>query len=56
MWSGEGTGTVRVCKVLTQLLVREVTITRVAITTEKDAENKNTEMGRRALYHMVYIV
>lgn len=26
---------------------QEVTITRVAITTEKDAENKNTEMGRK---------
>lgn len=36
---------------------QEVTITRVAITTEKDAENKKTEMGRKnivpyALYRM----
>lgn len=36
---------------------QEVTITRVAITTEKDAENKSTEMGRKniipyALYRM----
>ena len=29
------------------IVTREVTITRVAITTEKDAENKNTEMGRK---------
>ena len=28
------------------ILSQEVTITRVAITTEKDAENKTTEMGR----------
>ena len=28
---------------------QEVTITRVAITTEKDAENKNTEMGRKSI-------
>ena len=29
------------------IISQEVTITRVAITTEKDAENKNTEMGRK---------
>lgn len=29
------------------VLPQEVTITRVAITTEKDAANKNTEMGRK---------
>lgn len=29
------------------ILPQEVTITRVAITTEKDAENKSTEMGRK---------
>ena len=29
------------------ILSQEVTITRVAITTEKDAENKSTEMGRK---------
>ncbi|RHM53183.1 type I-C CRISPR-associated protein Cas7/Csd2 [Mitsuokella sp. AF33-22] len=29
------------------IVTQEVTITRVAITTEKDAENKNTEMGRK---------
>ncbi|MCI7182268.1 MAG: type I-C CRISPR-associated protein Cas7/Csd2 [Schaedlerella sp.] len=29
------------------IVSQEVTITRVAITTEKDAENKNTEMGRK---------
>lgn len=29
------------------IINQEVTITRVAITTEKDAENKNTEMGRK---------
>ena len=28
---------------------QEVTITRVAITTEKDAENKTTEMGRKSI-------
>ena len=28
---------------------QEVTITRVAITTEKDAENKSTEMGRKSI-------
>ena len=30
-----------------QIVSQEVTITRVAITTEKDAENKSTEMGRK---------
>ena len=29
------------------IMPQEVTITRVAITTEKDAENKNTEIGRK---------
>ena len=29
------------------IVPQEVTITRVAITTEKDAENKNTEIGRK---------
>lgn len=29
------------------IVTQEVTITRVAITTEKDAANKNTEMGRK---------
>lgn len=29
------------------IISQEVAITRVAITTEKDAENKNTEMGRK---------
>ena len=29
------------------IISQEVTITRVAITTERDAENKNTEMGRK---------
>ena len=29
------------------IITQEVTITRVAITTEKDAENKSTEMGRK---------
>ncbi|KAI4439036.1 type I-C CRISPR-associated protein Cas7/Csd2 [Schaedlerella arabinosiphila] len=29
------------------IISQEVTITRVAITTEKDAESKNTEMGRK---------
>ncbi len=28
---------------------QEITVTRVAITTEKDAENKNTEMGRKSI-------
>lgn len=31
------------------ILSQEVTITRVAITTEKDAENKNTEIGRKSI-------
>lgn len=31
------------------ILSQEVTITRVAITTEKDAENKTTEMGRKSI-------
>lgn len=39
------------------IVTQEVTITRVAITTKKDAENKSTEMGRKyivpyALYHV----
>ena len=32
---------------LNSILPQEVTITRVAITTEKDAERKNTEMGKK---------
>ena len=36
-------------EVLILLLVEEVTITRVAITTEKDAENKSNEMGRKSI-------
>ena len=32
---------------LDSILPQEVTITRVAITTEKDAERKNTEMGKK---------
>ncbi|MCI8664364.1 MAG: type I-C CRISPR-associated protein Cas7/Csd2 [Hungatella sp.] len=31
------------------IVSQEVTITRVAITTEKDAENKSTEMGRKTI-------
>ena len=31
------------------VMSQEVTITRVAITTEKDAENKSTEMGRKSI-------
>ena len=31
------------------VISQEVTITRVAITTEKDAENKSTEMGRKRI-------
>ena len=31
------------------IISQEVTITRVAITTEKDAESKNTEMGRKSI-------
>ncbi|OUP00244.1 type I-C CRISPR-associated protein Cas7/Csd2 [Drancourtella sp. An210] len=31
------------------VISQEVTITRVAITTEKDAENKSTEMGRKSI-------
>ena len=31
------------------MISQEVTITRVAITTEKDAENKSTEMGRKSI-------
>ena len=38
------------------IISQEVTITRVAITTEKDAEKKNTEMEESVLCHMVYIV
>ena len=34
------------------IVSQEVTITRVAITTEKDAENKSTEMEERVLFHM----
>ena len=31
------------------IVSQEVTITRVAITTEKDAEDKKTEMGRKSI-------
>lgn len=31
------------------IVSQEVTITRIAITTEKDAENKSTEMGRKSI-------
>ena len=31
------------------IISQEITITRVAITTEKDAENKTTEMGRKSI-------
>lgn len=31
------------------IISQEVTITRIAITTEKDAENKSTEMGRKSI-------
>ena len=31
------------------IISQEITITRVAITTEKDAENKSTEMGRKTI-------
>ena len=31
------------------IISQEITITRVAITTEKDAENKSTEMGRKSI-------
>ena len=31
------------------IISQEVTITRVAITTEKDADNKSTEMGRKSI-------
>ncbi len=34
-------------KSIDMIIPQEVTITRVAITTEKDAESKNTEMGRK---------
>lgn len=34
-------------KSIDPIVSQEVTITRVAITTEKDAENKSTEMGRK---------
>ena len=32
------------------ILPQEITITRVAITTEADAEKKGTEMGRKGIY------
>ncbi len=34
---------------LDPILPQEITITRVAITTEKDAERKNTEMGKKSI-------
>ena len=36
------------------IVSQEVTITRVAITTEKDAENKSTEMGRNIVPYALY--
>lgn len=38
-----------VARSIDPIISQEVTITRVAITTEKDAENKNTEMGRKSI-------
>ena len=35
------------------IVSQEVTITRVAITTEKDAANKSTEMGRKSVVHIM---
>lgn len=34
---------------ISPIIPQEITITRVAITTEKDAENKTTEMGRKSV-------
>ena len=36
------------------IVSQEVTITRVAITTEKDAANKSTEMGRKSVVPVSY--
>lgn len=36
-------------KSIDPIISQEVTITRVAITTEEDAQNKNTEMGRKSI-------
>ena len=49
MWTGKRTGTAWICKKLDPIVSQEVTITRVAITTEKDAANKSTEMGRKSV-------
>lgn len=38
-----------VARSIDPIISQEVTITRVAITTEKDAENKSTEMGRKSI-------
>jgi len=46
---GQGRGPVQLgfARSIDPIVSQEVTITRVAITTEKDAENKSTEMGRK---------
>lgn len=47
--SGQVRGPVQIgfARSIDPIVSQEVTITRVAITTEKDAENKTTEMGRK---------
>ena len=47
MWPGAGASSVGICPVIDPILPQEITITRVAITTESDAERKGTEMGRK---------
>ena len=49
MWSGERTGATGICESIDPVISQEVTITRVAITTEKDAEEKKTEIGRKSI-------
>ena len=49
MWSGERTGATGIAKSIDPVISQEVTITRVAITTEKDAEEKKTEIGRKSI-------
>ena len=46
---GQGRGPVQLgfARSIDPIVTQEVTITRVAITTKKDAENKSTEMGRK---------
>ena len=48
---GTGRGPVQIgfARSIGPVKFQEVTITRVAITTEKDAENKSTEMGRKSI-------